>query len=132
MKREIKFRAQRKDNKWQYSMTLSTGKEIGGATKSYDYFMAEKGKGWVKVKAETIGQFTGLYDKNGNEIYEGDILAPISKESFYYVGFESGMFCIYNNLGRWATMERGIEIYKELNIDFEIIGNIYQNSELVK
>ncbi|MDO4782817.1 MAG: YopX family protein [Capnocytophaga felis] len=120
MKREIKFRAQRKDNKWQYSMTLSTGKEIGGATKSYDYFMAEKGKGWVKVKAETIGQFTGLYDKNGKEIYEGDVISIFGKN--HAVKFKDGMFTINDR-----EMRRYIH-----SIPLEVIGNVYENPELVK
>ncbi|ATA76718.1 YopX family protein [Capnocytophaga canimorsus] len=133
MQREIKFRGFSKrfiPNEWFYGDLVNY---IGEK-----YILPEGQDVWdiigdgVEVHSESVGQFTGLYDKNGKEIYEGDILAPISKVSFYYVGFESGMFCIYNNLGRWATMERGIEIYKELNIDFEIIGNIYENPELLK
>lgn len=132
MQREIKFRAFDKEAKTMHQVSVIDfeDKYVLYARNNFykdKPFYMEKSFDEIELM-----QFTGLTDKNGGEVYEGDILAPVSKEFFYYVGFENGMFCIYNNLGRWATMERGIEIYKELNVDFEIIGNIHKNPELLK
>lgn len=87
-----------------------------------------------EVDPETVGQFTGLYDKNGKEIYEGDILrfgnSPSGiceakwNESIaafcIRFSFENELGC--RPLGNWVKCERSIEI----------IGNIHDNPELLK
>lgn len=72
-------------------------------------------------------QFTGLLDKNGREIYEGDF---IEAEDFYYgipfkgvVEFENGCF---------SVTQDGMTAYRWLSIKCEIVGNIYENPELLK
>ena len=68
-----------------------------------------------------VMQFTGLLDKNGREIYEGDI------DNFgWIVCFEHGVFCLKERL----EAKTFIAIH-ESNIH-EIIGNIYENPELLK
>lgn len=78
-------------------------------------------------------QFTGLLDKNGKEICEGDIVKYYVKdEDKYYtnlVSFERGVFTI----GDWINYPIGIAQklwYCKNNI--EVIGNIYENPELIK
>ena len=77
-----------------------------------------------EVKATTVGEFTGLTDKNGNKIYEGDII-KIDDEGVVLkpkvVDFLSGKFCA----GEWT-----LTYYGEDNI--EVIGNIHDNPELLK
>lgn len=68
-------------------------------------------------------QFTGLKDKNGKEIYEGDVLRFLDKQIYEKVLFKNGMF-----VREWAEQENPLY----LGLDhFEIIGNIWENPELL-
>jgi uncharacterized phage protein (TIGR01671 family) len=80
--------------------------------------------------------FTGILDKNDIEIYEGDILKDTDNE-IYYVDFIRGCFYLRTNyksfphLG-WAEWLPMCEIDRLANpTEFEVIGNIYENPELL-
>ena len=83
---------------------------------------------WCNVIPETVGQYTGLTDKNGKKIFEGDIgkgfnmLHPDRK--IYQV--------VYEENGFYYCDEDGVTWHPDHIDNFEIIGNIYDNPELLK
>ena len=110
--REIKFRVWCKNNsQWETDkMYLSQhGSLMHGAS-------------MIGVKKEThiISFFTGLYDKNGKEIYEGDILVFVGMGKCHGKPF-SIQWNTMTNYSDWSPKDKA-----------EIIGNIYENPELIQ
>ena len=87
-----------------------------------------------EVRPETIGQYTGLKDKNGNKIWENDIIKPydtVTNEG-YIIGWDNEMgafvFCDINtNDSLYVLVGHYIESIQPV----EVIGNIFDNSELL-
>lgn len=129
--REIKFRGKSGvTGEWLYGDLIRTVNGDfaiippfnGGGCRAVEY----------EVKEETIGQFAGLHDMYGEDIYEGDILRLKKEDCLVVVGFNDakGLFGIRFSfeyrigekpLGWWLT-----------NHDFELVGNRFDNPELLK
>lgn len=78
----------------------------------------------IEAIPETVGQYTGLIDKNGTKIFEGDIVRAVTHLTEIYVEavtFENGAFWYKN----WSWFKFRFKFEK-----FEIIGNIHDNPEL--
>lgn len=121
--REIEFRGKLiKDKSWTYG-NLYIHKNSSVIITPYDTLIGKYGQ----VEPETVGQYTGLKDKNGTKIFEGDIL----EYEFEDIGKQKA-YVDWN--GKYASFT--LEVISE---DFEyapiesgvIIGNIYDNPELI-
>ena len=84
------------------------------------------------VVSDTVGQYTGLKDKNGKRIFEGDVAKVLQgkDKDIAYVGFENGAFMLYPKTGN--IYERTLWSYWYNDWDVEVIGNITDNPELLE
>ena len=132
--RKIKFRGKRIDNgEWVVGSLINKIKP----TEIEDVFWAslihDGALTAVEVNPETVGQFTGLHDKNGVEVWEGDIV-----RCGYGVGqviYNAGCFMVQWIDDKEAYMEfffskKGMYARKDDEL-FEIIGNVFDNPELL-
>ena len=86
------------------------------------------------VDPSTIGQYTGLKDKNGKKIFEGDIVRCMTKYGgdIGIVTFKDGKFVIYWQSEYHYPKCRKITDYYYVNARTKIMGNIYDNPELIR
>lgn len=148
--REILFRGKERSfkNEWVYGgivhQTDYYGKDVNrffiiDGTTTQDYDIGYE----IEVIPETVGQFTGLCDKNGAKIFEGDIL-KIAKgidtfgDSFYYPPLEYPVNVVVKYdlcAWMWETIEENKYYISFPNAwchyQSEVIGNIYDNPELL-
>ena len=140
--REILFRGKRADNgEWVYGYFVSQGKE------SYIFEQEEVNKGidlggyldccqMREVIPETLGHSTGLFDKNGKKIFEGDIVKTkygrlcivVWFSSQVHNGWDLMTVTTYENCVHTKYPD-AVDLYKKENL--EVIGNIHDNPELL-
>ena len=145
--REILFRGKRCDNgEWVqgYYIRADHHWHNHGIHKDWITLGASANGGWFAlhnkyaVKAETIGQFTGLTDNNGKKIFEGDVVRVLGNQQVddwknvdyvALIAFLDGGFCAIDG----TVKEHGFRRYALARMDFslEIIGNIHDNPELL-
>lgn len=147
MSREIKFRGKNittgewvfgclVNNLWVYSECHSLHgqpvTEIIISGEADDWSVVED-ELVITIDPATLGQFTGLLDNNGKGIYEGDVLIPFSEGvGPYWITFENGSFVCYSKFGRWGLLSRAFEPDIAKLYTPEVIGNIFENQELIK
>ena len=120
--REIKFRAQDiASNKWLFGDIRHHKDDV--------CIFDQGGTKGEQVKRETVGQFTGLRDINGKDIYEGDILdvSYADEESYLEVRFVRGVFAFLWN----GDLDDEFPCNAPTHEWAKVIGNIYDNPELL-
>lgn len=134
--REILFKAKRIDNgEWiEGHYTECKGETfIGIDTSSMFEIFCPPVIRWFKVSSETLCQFTGRCDKNGNKIWENDILMAHLDESYPEdVTYET----IEWGVAGWVTHETNSvdrQSLDEFDLEhYEVVGNIFDNPELLQ
>ncbi|ORX22202.1 hypothetical protein BVF91_12990 [Thermoanaerobacterium sp. PSU-2] len=131
--REIKFRGKRKDNgEWMYGYVV---RERYGVCIQY---LMEKPLGIEKYKVvvepESVGQYTGLKDKNGQEIYEGDIVVAEDSYGNKWCGVVKykDKHTAFFVEGKNVAAILGWHLTDNNGVFAEVIGNIYENPELLE
>ena len=128
--REILFRGKRLDNgAWETGSLVIVRMDCHDA----QYYIADKMTGYhTPVDPSTVGQYTGLKDKNGKRIFEGDVAKVLQgkDKDIAYVGFENGAFMLYPKTGN--IYERTLWSYWYNDWDVEVVGNITDNPELLE
>ena len=134
--RDIKFRGKHKNtygDKWAHGYyAMKDGKHVIIMPHAEDYIKSlNEPKPIPQISVEhtidvnTLGQYTGLHDKNGTEIYEGDIVTNGDENIRYVVEWkDTGLKA--RQTGNKSYI--GLDAYKDT---LEVIGNIYDNPELL-
>ncbi|MBE3145100.1 MAG: hypothetical protein IMZ61_14455 [Planctomycetes bacterium] len=133
--RELKFRLISRDGKivgyekW-YPGSWNEGARCWNAIPQWLY--SRDGQYWKPeyILHQHKDQFTGLHDKNGKEIWEGDVVTGTVHEYFdgkYIINFDEGVFSVRVSDEYNPCLYEGIP-EKQL----KVIGNIYENPELLK
>jgi uncharacterized phage protein (TIGR01671 family) len=134
MERETKFRGRRTDNReWVYGNLVRYPSRKGEWTKSSEIWNFDsKGEHYWVVIPETVGQFTGLKDKYGVEIYEGDIIRFCDDPPYcsdYIVKYDDERLIWIASGAVGDYME---DLWELGCGDFvRVIGNIHDDSEML-
>ena len=125
MKREILFRGKRIDNgEWVKGFFYGIN-AVNDHIGYIGFVTAAK----YNVIPETIGQFTGLTDKNGVKVFEGDIINHYAMSG--YIIYENGMFLMSNNTNSQFCDCKQPFAYHDVT-EMEVISNIHDNKDFLK
>lgn len=129
--REILFRGKRVENgEWIYWDRYGRITDINGepirveintsALRPYAFYVNEL----PVIREETVGEYTGLTDKNGKKIFEGDIVKNSRDVGLLYYKEKNSAFTVKGwEYGYWLWHDKD---------DIEVIGNIHDNPELLE
>lgn len=123
--REILFRGKTDKGKWVQ----------GDLFEVFDdgFFIHDKRCHSVKIIPETVGQYTGLTDKNGKKIFEGDIVKFCTElKEICFVDYGKGKYILRQLKKDKHLSWQSIDIFELFDLECEVISNIHDNPELLK
>lgn len=137
--REILFRGKRVDNgEWAFGDYANCANPCGPENYTYHYIITSPGspKDYHEIYTLTVCQYTGMKDRNGKRIFEGDIVrtkkfgkiighANVNDFDVFKVQYEPCMFRLINK-------NRGFNLVDDGFRTLEVIGNIFDNPELLE
>lgn len=126
--REIVFRGKDFYDKWVYGYLIHGDEDKEAHSKYPGYYIVgdnfnDKFYHIDRVPKESIGQFTGLYDKNNDGIFEGDFVKDVTTNELFEIIYQGHQFIRKNS--------QGFYFYTFDPDEYEVIGNIYDNPELI-
>ena len=126
--REILFRGKRTDNcEWLYGYYFFENINLYANFNGCHYVHPCGQNQALSVIPETVGQYTGLTDKHGTRIFEGDVVNILTEnEEIGVVAYDDGGFLV-------EADGFCVDFHANINgTDLEVIGNIHDNPELLK
>ena len=128
------YRTSYKNGDWVYGLWTNVENYAG-----FSEMTNTSGVSGIEVDKNTVGQFTGLTDKNGKKVFEGDIVRILGNQDVEdwknvdynaLIAFLDGGFCAIDG----TIEEHGFRRYALARMDFdlEVIGNIHDNPELLE
>ena len=124
MNRKIVFRGKRIDTgEWVYGYL---------ADENYINDINTVDLSSIEVDPDTVGQYTGLTDRNGKDVYEGDI--ALLDYADFNVGKDGQTYAVVRWIDDRAAFmwDAGLNYYADMRNDVEICGNIHDNPELLE
>lgn len=133
--REILFRGKRIDNgKWIEGLYCQRKEKVFGGIRTRYMIVVPtvdsiSGARWIAIDLATAGQYTGLTDKNGKKIFEGDIVEVQfpSAKAIGKVIFENGNYIV-----RYTSKMFNSLYYLIEKREVKVVGNIHDNPKLLK
>ena len=132
--REILFRGKRVDNgEWVEGFYVNVPEHYKHEMSRKSYIVSINNGLFMEVVPEAVGQFTGLTDKNGKKIFEGDIIKDKELPRIYMIGYNEDLmkyaFLYYHK--ELKNLYCGGFVSKANGKSIEVIGNIHDNRELL-
>ena len=123
--REILFRGKTDKGKWVQGDLFEVFDE--------GFFIHDKRCHSVKIIPETVGQYTGLTDKNSKKIFEGDIVKFCTElKEICFVDYGKGKYILRQLKKDKHLSWQSIDIFELFDLECEVISNIHDNPELLK